>query len=43
MAVLALKQVETHQDASLLQALMQKETSEVKKPYKGKVIEFMVS
>ena len=43
MAVLALKQVETQQDASILQARLQKETSEVKNPYKGKVIEFMVS
>ena len=43
MAVLALKQVEKQQDASILQARLQKETSEVKNPYKGKVIEFMVS
>lgn len=43
MAVFALKQVETQQDASILQARLQKETSEVKNPYKGKVIEFMVS
>ena len=43
MAVLALKQVETQQDASILQARLQKETSEVKNPYKGTVIEFMVS
>lgn len=43
MAVLALKQVEKQQDASILQARLQKEISEVKNPYKGKVIEFMVS
>lgn len=43
MPVLALKQLETQQDASLLQARLQKETSEVQNPYKAKVIEFMVN
>lgn len=43
MAVLARKQIETQQDASLLRARLQKETSAVQNLYKAKVIEFMVS